>query len=76
MSSEWLRPAQASEYASISLRTLYIWFEQGLTFSKVGQCRLIKKENLDNFIAGFEVETDFQRTDKIVDDVLAELVNI
>ncbi len=66
----WLRPEQAAVYASISRRTLYTWFEQGLKYSRIGAVRLVKIENMDAFLEGFEKRTD---TDKIVDDVVKEL---
>ena len=70
--NEWMRPKQAAVYCSVSLRTLYIWFnDEGLKFSKVGKCRLIKRSNLDAFLSGFEVaSTD---VDQIVDSVLSEV---
>ncbi len=70
--SEWLRPKQASQYSSVSLRTIYTWFDDGLKYSKIGSCRLIKRENLDAFLSGYEVtNTD---VDQLVDSVLAEVM--
>jgi len=70
--SEWLRTKQAAAYCNVSLRTLDIWLKEGLKSSKVGQCRLIKRTNLDAFLFGYEVTTT--DVDQIVDSVLAEVM--
>ena len=70
ISRGWLRPAEAAEYCGVSTRTFYGWLNEGLRWSRVGGCRLIKKDNLDAFIEGFEHKTD---TDQIVDDVIREI---
>jgi len=67
----WLRPDQAAAYASISRRTLYCWFKQGLKYSKIGQCRLIRVTDLDAFIEQFS--TTEQEADKLVDEILREV---
>ena len=66
----WFRIGEAAEYCGVSSRTFYNWLDQGLRWSRVGGCRLIKRENLDTFLESFENRTD---TDKIVDDVLKEM---
>ena len=67
----WLRPAEAAAYCGVSLKTFYTWLDQGLRWSRVDGCRLIKRENLDSYIEGFEGQTD---VDQIVNGVLEELV--
>ena len=66
----WFRPGEAAEYCGVSLKTFYNWFDQGLKWSRVGGCRLIKRENLDAYIESFEDQND---VDKIVDGVLEEM---
>ena len=66
----WFRPAEAAAYVGVSTKTFYDWLNNGLKWSRVGGCRLIKKENVDAYIEGFEERTD---TDKIVDDVLKDM---
>ncbi len=68
MTSEWLRPAAAAEYAGISRRTIYCWFNAGLKYSKVGSCRLVKRSHLDEYIETFAVEAG--AVDAVVDDLL------
>ena len=67
----WLRPNQAAEYCGISRRTLYVWFKQGLKFSKVGQCRLIKISDIDEFLERFG--TTEREADQLVDEILREV---
>ena len=52
MYQEWLRPAEAAEYSSVSLRTVYVWMKEGLKYSKVTRTVLIKKTALDEYITG------------------------
>jgi len=68
----WLRPDQAAKYCNISRRTLYEWFRQGLKYSKIGQCRLIKVSDLDAFIEQFA--TTENEADQLVDEILAEVM--
>ena len=72
MSPQWLRVSNAAEYASVSKRTIYCWFRQGLKFSKVGGCRLIKVDDLDAFIEQFA--TTEAEADRLVDEILAEVM--
>ena len=67
----WLRPDQAAKYCNISRRTLYAWFRQGLKYSKIGQCRLIKVSDLDAFIEQFATTED--QADKLVEQILREV---
>ncbi len=71
MSPQWLRVPNAAEYASVSKRTIYCWFRQGLKFSKVGGCRLIKVDDLDDFIEQFA--TTENAADQIVEQILSEV---
>ena len=66
----WFRPAEGASYVGVSEKTLYGWLNSGLKWSKVGGCRLIKKQNLDAYIESFENRAD---ADKIVDSVLEEM---
>ncbi|ADK85607.1 DNA binding domain protein, excisionase family [Desulfarculus baarsii DSM 2075] len=68
----WLRARSAAELADVSLRTMRSWLAAGLPHSRVaGGAVLIKREALDAWLAGHAV--DHQRTDKIVNEVLAGL---
>ena len=67
ISRGWLRPAEAAEYCGVSVKTFYGWLNEGLRWSRVGGCRLIKKDNLDAFIEGFEHRAD---ADQIADEVV------
>ena len=73
MYQEWLRPAEAAEYSSVSLRTVYVWMKEGLKYSKVTRTVLIKKTAIDEFITGFEVPAEGD-VDRIVDNVLTEVL--
>ncbi len=72
MLNGWLRPDQAAAYASISRRTLYCWFKQGLKYSKIGQVRLIRKTDLDGFLEQFS--TTEQAADQLVDEILKDVM--
>ena len=67
----WFRPAEGAAYVGVSVKTFYTWLDHGLKWSRVGGCRLIKRENLDAYIEGFENRAD---VDQIVDDVLEEMM--
>ncbi len=67
----WFRPAEGASYCGVSVKTFYTWLDQGLRWSRVGGCRLIKRENLDAYIEKFEHKTD---VDLIVNGVLEELI--
>lgn len=73
MNQEWLRPAEAAEYSSVSLRTLYVWLKSGLKHSRVTRTVLIKKTALDEYISGYEVPTEGD-VDAIVTSVLDEML--
>ncbi len=72
MIAEWFRPNEAAKYCGISRRTLYCWFKQGLKFSKIGQVRLVRKSDLDDFLERFS--TTENQADQLVEQILDEVM--
>ena len=70
ISRGWFRLNEAAGYVGISSRTLHEWLNNGLRWSKVGGCKLIKRENIDAYLESFEQRAD---VDKIVDSVIEEM---
>jgi excisionase family DNA binding protein len=69
--SGWLDIAAAAKYVSTSKRTLEVWLkERGLRYSRVGGKRLIKREWLNEFLESYEVTSQSDQVDEIVDSVM------
>ncbi len=64
----WLRVKGAAEYASVCERTIYSWIRQGLPFSRIGNCTLIRVANIDEFLEKHRQEDDAGR-------IVTELIN-
>jgi len=69
MTAEWLRPNQAASYCGISRRTLYVWFKKGLRYVKIGQVRLVRRTDIDEFLLqGYAIN------ENEVDDMVTEIL--
>lgn len=62
----WGRIKQIVKYTGVSERTLRSWLKEGLKYSKIGGVVLIRFEDLDKFVGGFQVELN---ADLIVGDL-------
>jgi len=55
---EWLRIKDVPDYCGISERLAREWLKNGLRYSKIRGCILIRRETLDLYIEQFAVDDD------------------
>ena len=63
---QWLNIKEACTYAGVSRHTMTRWMDQGLKVARFGKRYLFKKQNIDAFIEGFEVDVDMDDLEKKV----------
>jgi len=71
----WMKIKGAAQYAGISVRTLRGWLKSGLRHSRLpSKSILIKIAWLDEFLEGFEIDTDKAKREinDAVDEVLRD----
>ena len=69
----WLNIKNAASYCDVSPRTLETWLRNGLRSAKVGGCRRIKHEWLDEFLEKHEVVSEEDAIDEIVEQMRKNL---
>lgn len=65
----WLRPKDVCEYAGVGERTVWAWFKNGLPHSKIGGVTLVRREEVDRYLASFQVQEN--QVNKVVDEVMS-----
>lgn len=73
MLKTWLNIKNAAAYSDVSERTLETWLRQGLRSAKVGGCRRIKIDWIDEYLEQHEVGRDEKAVSRIVDEIMEGL---